>query len=94
LKMAGKIIRKRSENLKLITVVSDGWPYGYQNIDVNLSETLKSLTGGCVSVIGIGVQSRRASSYLQNNCAVYNLRDLSRKFARLYFEASRIAVET
>lgn len=94
LKMAGKIIRKRSENLKLITVVSDGWPYGYQNIDVNLSETLKNLTGGCVSVIGIGVQSRRASSYLQNNCAVYNLRDLSRKFASLYFEASRIAVET
>jgi hypothetical protein len=94
LEIAGQIIKARNENLKLITVISDGWPYGYADIDVALSTTIDTLERGNIAVIGIGVKSRLMQVFFKNHCTVYTLRDLKKKFSNLYMEASRIAVET
>ena len=94
LKVAGDVIRQRNENLRLITVISDGWPFGYEGIDDELSEVLGTLQKRNIAVIGIGAKSRRMQLYFKNYCLVYTLRDLKKKFSNLYMEASRIAVES
>jgi hypothetical protein len=92
--MAGQSIKTRPENLRLITVISDGWPYGYPNIDVALSETLNTLQGGNISVLGIGAKSRRMEFFFNRNYPVYTLRDMTKNFSNLYMEVSRVAAES
>jgi len=94
LEVAGQIIKARTENLRLITIISDGWPYGYPNINVALNETIETLQGGNIVVIGIGAKSHRMESFFNNHCTAYTLRDLTKKFSNLYLKRSRIAVET
>ena len=94
LKIAGEIIKQRNENLRLITVISDGWPFGYAGIDDELSKVLDVLQRANIAVIGIGAKTQRMQLYFKNHCTVYTLRDLKKKFSNLYMEASRIAVET
>jgi Mg-chelatase subunit ChlD len=93
LTLAGQVIKSRNENMKLITVVSDGWPYGYTDVDMALKRTLNNLTGRNISIIGIGVQSRRMECFFKSCSTVYSLRDLTKKFSNLYFEASNVASE-
>ncbi|MCK4313710.1 VWA domain-containing protein [Candidatus Bathyarchaeota archaeon] len=93
LEIAGQIIKARNENLRLITVISDGWPFGYTDIESALSETISSLKKRNIAVLGIGAKSRRMKFFFKNHCTVYTLRDLKKKFSTLYMEASRIAVE-
>jgi uncharacterized protein (DUF849 family) len=93
LKLAGRVIRARTENMKLITIISDGWPYGYENVNVALKETINTLTSRNISVIGIGVQSRQMAVFFKSCSTVYNLRDLTKKFSNLYFEAGNVASE-
>ena len=94
LEIAGQIIKKRNENLRLITVISDGWPFGYSEIEGALSETVDTLERKNIAVLGIGVKSQRMELYFKKHSTVYTLRDLKKKFSTLYMEASRIAVET
>jgi len=92
LEIAGQIMKKRSENLRLITVISDGWPYGYPNIALALTESVEALERAQITVIGIGANSRKVENFFQLNCIVYTLRDLTKQFSNLYLEASRVAV--
>ncbi|MEM3463384.1 MAG: VWA domain-containing protein, partial [Candidatus Bathyarchaeia archaeon] len=94
LNLAGEIIKTRNENLRLITVISDGWPYGYQNIDTALSETVDALQSKRIDVVGIGAQAQRMRFLFRNHSIVFTHRDLTKKFADIYMELSRIAIET
>lgn len=94
LKVAQQIIGARNENLKLITIISDGWPCGYPNINAFLSEASNTLESGNITVVGIGAKSRQMEFLFRNHSTVYTLRELAKKFSNLYLEASRIAVET
>ena len=94
LEVAGQITKARNENLRLITIISDGWPYGYPNINVALNETIETLQRGNIVVLGIGAKSHRMESFFNDHCTAYTLRDLKKKFSNLYLKRSRIAVET
>jgi hypothetical protein len=94
LAIAGKIVKSRAENMRLITVISDGWSYGYTDINEALLETIRVLEGGSISLIGVGAKSNRMQSFFRSNCSVHELRDLTKRFSNLYFEASKIAAET
>lgn len=94
LKVAGQIIRERNENLRLIAIISDGWPFGYSGVEDALSEVVGALQRRNITVIGIGAKSRRMGFFFKNHCTVYTLRDLKKKFSNLYMNASRIAVES
>lgn len=93
LTFAGQVLKTRTDNMRLVTVVSDGWPYGYANMDVALSETINTLTKGNMAIIGIGAQSRRMEVYFKSCGTVYTLRELTKQFSHLYLEASSIAGE-
>ena len=94
LKVAGQIIKERNENLRLIAIISDGWPFGYSDVEDALSEVVDTLQKRNITVIGIGAKSRRMGFFFKNHCTVYTLRDLKKKFSNLYMNASRTAVET
>jgi len=94
LTLACQLLKTRPENMRLVTIISDGWPLGYSDVDNALSQVLSTMAGRNITVIGIGANSRRAETLFKSHCTVYDLRDLSKKFSNLYFEASRIAAET
>jgi Mg-chelatase subunit ChlD len=93
LTIAAQIMKGRTENARLIMVVSDGWPNGYAEMDVALSRILSTLNGANISVIGVGTRTHKMESLFKSYCTVYELRDLTKKLSNLYFETSRIAAE-
>ena len=92
LRLAGEILRKRPDNLRLVTILSDGWPNGYSDITGALAETLKVLEKAGIVVLGLGVKSNRMENFFRLNCNVKDARDLSKTFSNLYLEACRGAV--
>lgn len=94
LSVAGQVVKAKSEHLRLIIIISDGWPYGYQDINAALSGILNTLQKGNIVVVGVGAKSRRMGFFFKPNCAVYTLRDLNKKFSTLYAEASRVVAES
>lgn len=94
LDVAGQIIKTRAENMRLITVISDGYSSEYSKPDNTLVQTMTTLEGRSISLIGIGAKSRRVESLFRSGFSVYSLRDLTRRFSNLYLSASRVAAET
>ena len=92
LRLAGEILKKRPDNLRLLTILSDGWPSGYSNITGALVETLRVLEKAGIVVIGLGVKSNRMENFFRVNCNVKDARDLTKTFSNLYLEACRGAV--
>jgi nitric oxide reductase activation protein len=92
LRLAGEILKKRAENLRLLTILSDGWPYGYSNVTVALGETLEFLEKVGMVVIGVGVKTNRMENFFRVNCKVKDMKDLTKKFSRLFLDAGRGAV--
>ncbi|MEM2984778.1 MAG: hypothetical protein QXL24_06115 [Candidatus Jordarchaeaceae archaeon] len=94
LTVTGEVMKARNDKLRLITVISDGWPYGYPSIDIALTEIVNALKSRDISPVGIGAKSTRIGSYFKSNCSAFTLRDLTKQFSRIFIEASNIAVET
>lgn len=92
LRLAGEILRKRPENLRLVTILSDGWPFGYSKIAVALEETLDLLEKAGIVVIGVGVKNNRMEKFFRVNCNLKSMRDLTKEFSNLFLDASRGAV--
>jgi hypothetical protein len=93
MRAAGKILTQRFDEQRFLVVLSDGSPYGYTNIEKALSETIDWLRKKHIIVIGVGLQSEKMKEFFKINCAVYNQRDLVKKFAKLYMQASATALE-
>lgn len=94
IQIAGKILSTRFDEQRFLIVASDGWPYGYQNIDRSLSETIAGLERKGINVIGIGVDTDRMKTFFKLNSTIHNQRDLIKKFAKVYTDASAKALET
>ncbi len=92
LRLAGEILKRRAENLRLLTILSDGRPYGYSNVTVALGETLEFLEKVGMVVIGVGVKTNRMENFFRVNCNVKDMRDLTKKFSHLFLDAGRGAV--
>ena len=91
--IAGKILAKRFEEQRFLIVISDGWPYGYENMPITLKKDVDALLRKGVIVIGIGVETDRMSNFFKLNTSVYTQKDLVNRFARVYINASAKALE-
>ena len=92
--MAGKMLAKRFEEQRVLIVISDGWPYGYVNMPLALTECVEDLLRKNVIVIGIGVETNRMGNFFMLNTSVYTRKALINKFAQVYIDASAKAIET
>jgi hypothetical protein len=86
--LAAEALKKRTEESKVLVVVSDFFPSGYENIEEELKEKVKKIERSGIGVIGIGVNSRAVEDYFRVNCIVENPYDLMKKFAKAFIEYS------
>jgi hypothetical protein len=92
--MAGKMLAKRFEEQRILIAISDGWPYGYENMPVALRESVNMMLKRGVIVIGIGVETDQMGNFFRLNSSIYMPKDLIKKFANVYIKASEKALET
>lgn len=92
--IAGKMLAKRFEEQRVLIVISDGWPYGYANMPLSLTECVDDLVRKGVIVIGIGVETNRMGNFFHLHTAIYTQKDLINKFGSTYVNASAKALET
>jgi nitric oxide reductase activation protein len=83
---AGDMLRKRAEQAKILIVVSDFFPSGYQGIEHRLTEVVRQTERTGVAVIGVGVRSRAVRDYFRFNCTVDTPYDLMKKFTRIFMQ--------
>ncbi|MDH5447692.1 MAG: hypothetical protein OEY24_02810 [Candidatus Bathyarchaeota archaeon] len=93
IRVAGKILARRFDAQRFLLVLSDGWPYGYPNMSSALSESISSLEKKGVIIIGVGLESERMKNFFKISSAVYSQKDLIKKFAKIYIQASAAALE-
>ncbi|MGB9134211.1 MAG: hypothetical protein WCC63_01280 [Candidatus Bathyarchaeia archaeon] len=94
MRVAGKILSQRFDEQRFLIVLSDGWPYGYPEMPTELSNVIASLQKKGVIVIGVGLESEKMNEFFKENVAVYNQKDLIKKFASIFVNASTTALET
>ncbi len=88
------MLAKRFEEQRCLIVISDGWPYGYDEMPLVLKKSVESLLNKGVIVIGIGVETDQMGKYFQLHSSIYTQKDLINKFGTLYANASAKALET
>jgi hypothetical protein len=93
IQVAGQILTKRYDEQRCLVVISDGWPYGYQNIPTALKESIDTLVEKGVIVIGLGVETDRMGNFFKLSSAVYTQKDLIKRFSHLFVNASTAALE-
>jgi len=89
--LATRILKKRTEESKLMVVVSDFFPSGYVGAEDALRSCVKKIENSGTGVIGIGVRSRAVKNYFRINCVVDNPFELMKKFVDAFFELSAMA---
>jgi Mg-chelatase subunit ChlD len=92
--VAGKMLAKRFEEQRVLIVISDGWPYGYENMPTTLMANISDLLNKGVIVIGIGVETDRMTNFFTLSTSVYTPKDLVKKLANVFVKASAKALET
>jgi hypothetical protein len=92
--IAGKMLAKRFEEQRCLIVISDGWPYGYANMPLALKECIDDLVKKGVIVLGIGVETDRMGNFFRLHSSIYQPKDLIKKFASVYANASAKALES
>lgn len=94
IQFAGNVLGKRFDEQRFLIVISDGWPYGYENIDDKLSKTINALQKKGVIIIGVGVETDKMKDFFKLNSVILDAKDLIKDFARIYVNASTTALET
>jgi len=88
LRLAAKELATTSEDLKVLVLVSDGFPHGYRDIDEALLKTAKELANSEIILLGIGLGSRAIKRFVRANCVVDSPYELMKYFAKAYLEFS------
>ena len=91
--VAGQILSKRYDEQRVLVVISDGQPYGYNGISDALKETIDHLRKKDVIVIGVGVETDRMNNFFKLNATVHNQKDLIKRFSQIFISASAAALE-
>ena len=94
IRVGGQILAKRYDEQRFLLVISDGWPYGYENMSDALKESIESVQKKGIIVVGIGVETERMEDLFRLSSSVYSQKDLIKRFSKIYADASASALET
>jgi len=84
--LAAQALTKRLEESKILVIVSDFFPAGYDSAEEKLKENIKSIEKKGIGVIGIGINSRAVRNYVRVNCVVEEPYELMKKFTKAFME--------
>jgi hypothetical protein len=91
LMLTARVLKKRTEESKLIVVVSDFYPSGYVGAEEALKACVKKIENSSIGVIGIGISSRAVKNYFRINCVVSSPTELMKKFVDAFFQFNALA---
>jgi len=86
--LAAQALTRRLEEARVLVVVSDFFPAGYEGADEKLKENVRKIEHMGVGIIGIGVNSRAVRQYIRSSCVVEGPYDLMKKFTKAFIEYS------
>ena len=86
--LAAQALTRRIEEARVLVVVSDFFPAGYEGAEEKLRENIKKIERMGVGIIGIGVNSSAVKQYTRTNCVVESPYDLMKKFTKAFMEYS------
>ncbi|RLI39179.1 hypothetical protein DRO69_14570, partial [Candidatus Bathyarchaeota archaeon] len=84
--LSAEALKKRNEDSRVLVVVSDFFPSGYEDIEEELVEVVKKTERSGIGLIGVGVNSRAVKDYFRIHCIVENPYELMKKFAKAFIE--------
>ena len=84
--LAAQALIKRSEEARVLVVVSDFFPSGFENAEEKLKENIKKIEHMGIGIVGIGVNSRAVRQYVRTSCVVEGPYDLMKKFTKAFME--------
>jgi hypothetical protein len=88
LRIAASRLQSAVGDVKVMLVVSDGFPLGYEGIDADLIETINKINKSGIQLIGMGIGSSSMKKYFRTNFDVTSPFDLMKNFVRTYIELS------
>ncbi|MDG6904425.1 MAG: VWA domain-containing protein [Nitrososphaerota archaeon] len=88
LRIAAKRLKATAEDVKVMLVISDGFPLGYEGIDSALLETVDNISKSGIQLIGMGIGSSSMKKYFRTTFSVSSPFDLMKNFVRTYVELS------
>ncbi len=88
LQVAYKSLSKKEAAVRILVVVSDGYPAGYNGIEVKLASVIKDVAKSGIFLIGVGVDSGAIKKYFPVNCVLSTPYEMMKTFAKSYFELS------
>ncbi|MEM3785734.1 MAG: VWA domain-containing protein [Candidatus Bathyarchaeia archaeon] len=86
--LAAQALTRRLEEARVLVVVSDFYPTGYDDAEEKLKENIKKVERMGVGLIGIGVNSAAVKRYIRTHCVVEDPFDLMKKFTKAFIEYS------
>ncbi|MHB1867413.1 MAG: VWA domain-containing protein [Nitrososphaerales archaeon] len=86
MRIAATRLQSAVEDVKVMLVVSDGFPLGYEGIDSDLIETINKINESGIQLIGMGIGSSTMKKYFRTNFSVNSPFDLMKNFVRTYIE--------
>jgi hypothetical protein len=92
-KVAAETLKGNFEEQKLIIVLSDGSPYGYEGISNLLEETNKLYERQGIILIGLGFNTEKMGNYFKNSAAIYNQMDMITKVSNVFINASSVELQ-
>lgn len=92
LMLAAEALKKCREESRVLVVVSDFFPSGYENVEEEFKEKVKKVERSGIGLIGIGVNSNAVRNYFRISCVVEDPFELMKKFVKAFLEYSSTAV--
>jgi hypothetical protein len=86
--LAAQALTKRLEEARVLVVISDFFPAGYEGAEEKLKENIKKIQRMGVGIIGIGINSTAVRRYIRHSCVVERPYDLMKKFTKAFIEYS------
>ena len=88
LQVAYKALSTREASVRILVVVSDGYPSGYNDIGKKLVSVIKEVAKSGIFLMGVGVDSGAIKQYFPVNCVLSSPYEMMKTFAKSYFEMS------
>lgn len=88
MRIAAARLKSSTEDIKVMLVISDGFPLGYEGIDQQLIDTIEKISKSGIQLVGMGIGSSSMMKYFRTNFPANSPFELMKNFIRTYTELS------
>ncbi len=92
IRLAASRLQKTQSDFKVILVISDGYPQGYEGIEKDLLKAVEEVKRKGISLAGIGIESSAISKYFRTTCVAHDAYELMKDFVNSYYSLLAAAI--